>query len=74
LLLNQQNISKMDYYEYAQKVWQTFEMKNFREYYDLYLKTDVLLLANMLINYTIMSLEDDGLDPSHYVSTCTWNV
>jgi hypothetical protein len=64
----------MDYYEYAQKVWQTFEMKNFREYYDLYLKTDVLLLANMLINYTIMSLEDDGLDPSHYVSTCTWNV
>ncbi|GBB96028.1 hypothetical protein RclHR1_26690001 [Rhizophagus clarus] len=67
LLLSQQNISKEDY-EHAQKVWQTFEMKSFGEYHDLYLETDVLLLADVFMNYTIMCLQDDGLDPSHYVS------
>ena len=43
-------------------------MKNFEEYHDLYLETDVLLLADVFMNYTIMCLQDDGLDPSHYVS------
>ncbi|CAB5369714.1 unnamed protein product [Rhizophagus irregularis] len=66
-LLSQQNISKEDY-EHAQKVWQTFEMKSFGEYHDLYLETDVLLLADVFMNYTIMCLQDDSLDPSHYVS------
>src|SRR5215216_1042149 len=66
-LLSQQNISKEDY-EHAQKVWQVFEMKNFGEYHNLYLETDVLLLADIFMNYTIMCLQDDGLDPSHYVS------
>ncbi|CAI2197282.1 19623_t:CDS:1, partial [Funneliformis geosporum] len=63
----QQNISKEDY-EYVQKVWQTFEMKSFEEYHYLYLETDILLLADVFINYTIMCLQDDGLDPSYYVS------
>ncbi|CAI2198080.1 19333_t:CDS:2, partial [Funneliformis geosporum] len=66
-LLSQHNISKEDY-KHAQKVWQEFEMKNFGEYHDLYLETDVLLLADVFMNYTIMCLQDDGLDPSHYVS------
>ncbi|CAG8505748.1 17406_t:CDS:2 [Cetraspora pellucida] len=61
------SINKEDY-EHAQKVWQIFEIKNFEEYYDLYLETDVLLLADVFMNYTIMCLKDDGLDPSHYVS------
>src|SRR5581483_8791934 len=42
-LLSQQNISKADY-KYAQKIWQEFGMKNFGEYHDLYLETDVLYL------------------------------
>ncbi|CAI2199802.1 12969_t:CDS:2, partial [Funneliformis geosporum] len=63
----QQNISKENY-EHAQKVWQVFKMKNFGEYHDLYLETDILLLADIFMNYTIMCLQDDGLNPSHYVS------
>ncbi|PKK65417.1 hypothetical protein RhiirC2_715563 [Rhizophagus irregularis] len=66
-LLSQQNISKEDY-EHAQKVWKIFEMKNFGEYHDLYLETDVLLLADVFMNYIIMCLKNDGLDLSHYVS------
>ncbi|CAB4484717.1 unnamed protein product [Rhizophagus irregularis] len=66
-LLSQQNISKEDY-EHAQKVWQIFKMKNFREYHDLYLETDVLLLADVFMNYTIMCLKNDGLDLFHYIS------
>ncbi|CAI2198534.1 18509_t:CDS:2, partial [Funneliformis geosporum] len=44
------------------------KMKNFGKYYDLYLETNVLLLADVFMNYTIMCLKDDSLDPSHYVS------
>ncbi|CAG8764398.1 6760_t:CDS:1, partial [Racocetra persica] len=66
-LLSQQNISKKDY-EHVQKVWQIFEIKNFGEYHDLYLETNVLLLADVFMNYTIMCLKDIGLDPSYYVS------
>ncbi|CAG8461141.1 12480_t:CDS:2 [Funneliformis mosseae] len=43
-------------------------MKNFGEYYDLYLETDILLLVDVFMNYTIMCLNDDDLDLSHYVS------
>ncbi|CAB4378154.1 unnamed protein product [Rhizophagus irregularis] len=43
-------------------------MQSFGDYRDLYLETDVLLLADVFMNYTIMCLQDDGLDPSHYVS------
>jgi len=32
------------------------------------METDVLLLADVFMNYTVMCLKDDGLDPSHYVS------
>ena len=43
---NMSNISKSDY-EHAQKVWRAFDLKNLGEYHDLYLKANVILLANM---------------------------
>jgi len=53
-------------YEHAQKVWKQFEMKSFREYYDLYLKTDVFLLADVFVNFRDICMDNYDLDPMWY--------
>ena len=55
-------------YAHAKDVWKTFEMKSMREYHDLYLKTDVLLLADVFENFLDMALEHFKVDPCHYVT------
>src|SRR6266480_7402400 len=60
-------ISQEDYH-HAQKVWKTFGCKNLGEYHDIYLKTDVLSLADVWTEFRKMSMEYYELDPSHYVS------
>ena len=45
--LNLSGISESDF-NLAHRVWRKFGMKNLRDYHDLYMKTDVLLLSNIL--------------------------
>ena len=45
--LNMSSISKEDY-QHAQRVWKEFGIHNLGDYHDLYLRTDVVLLANVL--------------------------
>ena len=65
--LNSTGITDADY-AHAKDVWKTFEMSTMREYHDLFLKTDVLLLADVFENFRDMALEHFGVDPCHYVT------
>ena len=63
--LSDEDISEKDYI-HAQNVWEKFNMKTMREYHDLYLKTDVLLLADVFENFRDVCLENYALDPAWY--------
>ena len=63
--LNDENISPEDY-THAQNVWDHFDGKTMRDYHDLYLKSDVLLLADVFENFRDLCLENYKLDPAYY--------
>ena len=57
-----------DEYERALQIWKRFNIKNLGEYHDLYLMTDVLLLADIFENFRDMCLETYKLDPAYYIT------
>ena len=63
--LNDEGISDEDY-EHARKVWETFEMKNLKDYHNLYNQVDVLLLADVFENFRDICIKNYKLDPAHY--------
>ena len=66
--LNNEDISDEDY-KHAQKVFKTFDCKTIRDYHDLYLKTDALLLADVFENFRKTCLKHYNLDPAHYYTS-----
>ena len=57
-------------YDHAKKVWETFNLKNMAEYHELYLKSDVLLLADVLTeSFRKTCLQYYKLDPCHYFTS-----
>ena len=63
--LNMSRVSNQDY-EHACKVWRDFGIRNLGEYHDLYLRIDVILLANVFESFRHVCLDNYGLDPAHF--------
>ena len=61
-------IGKKDYSK-ANNIWNVFKMNTMGDYHDIYLKTGVLLLADVFEKFINMCLGYYGLDPCHYFSS-----
>ena len=62
------SISKEDC-QHAQKVWEEFGIRNLGDYHDLYLRTDVALLANVYEAFRDTCLKHYKLDPAHFYTS-----
>ena len=58
-----------DDYQHAQRIWKEFRIHNLGDYHDLYLRTDVVLLANVYEAFREMCLEYYKLDPVHFYTS-----
>lgn len=65
--LRKEDIAEEDY-KRACDVWNVFECRNLGEYSDVYLKSDVLLLADVFENFRTVCIKVYGLDPCQYVT------
>ena len=53
-------------YNHFKHVWKVFKCKKFKDYHELYLKVDSLLLADIFENFRNMCVNTYQLDPVHY--------
>ena len=67
-ILTDEHISN-EAYDHAKQVWKTFKLKNMGEYHNLYLKSDVLLLADVFEQFRKTCLKSYKLDPCHYFTS-----
>ena len=56
-------------YEKAANIWKVLKIKNLREYHDLHLKTDVLLVVDVFEKIVETCLSYYRLDPCHYFNS-----
>ena len=63
--LTDESINQKDY-EHSQRVLKEFNCKTVGDYHDLYLKTDVVLLAEVFQTFRKPCLDAYKLDPLHY--------
>ena len=73
--LNKEHITDEDY-THAQKIWDTFNIKNVDECHDLYVQSDTKLLADVFENFRDKCIEMYKLDPAHFLSApgLAWQV
>jgi len=67
-LMNNEHITDEEY-QHAQNVWKKFGLSLMGEYHDLYLKSDILLLADVFENFRKACQQYYELDPAHYFTT-----
>ena len=60
--------------EHVSKTWNNFNCKTFKDYHDLYLKMDVLILADAMETFRQFFLEHHEIDPAYCFSApgLTW--
>lgn len=73
--INNETVS-IENYNHAHYVWQNFNIQNLGEYSDLYMKTDILLLADIFENFREKSVQCYRLDPaySYTLPNYAWEV
>jgi hypothetical protein len=64
--LTEEGISDDEYHR-ALEVWEALGCQTFKDYHDFYLKTDVLLLADVSENFREMGMQYYDLDPAQYL-------
>ena len=67
ILINE-HITDEDY-QHAKNVWNTFKLQSMGEYHDLYLKSDILLLADVFESFRKTCLQYYKLDPCNYFTS-----
>ena len=73
--LNMKDIDDIDY-RHGNNVFKGFKLENVRDYHDLYVQSDTLLLADVFENFRNMCIKVHELDPAHFVSLpgLAWQV
>ena len=62
-----ENITNSDN-RHAQRVFKTFNNKNLGDYHDIYVQSDVLLLADVFQNFRNQCLKTYDLDPANFLT------
>ena len=65
--LTMENISETDY-RHANNVFKTFKLNNLGDYHDLYVQSDILLLADVFKNFGKACIKTYELDPAYFIS------
>ena len=65
--LNIKDIIDVDY-RHAKRVFKEFNIKNLGEYHDLYVQSDILLLADVFENFRNKCIEIYELDLAHFLA------
>ena len=65
--LNMEDVDEIDY-RHGNNVFKSFKLENLGDYYDLHVKSDTLLLADLFENFRDMCIKEYELDPAHFVS------
>ena len=66
--INYEHILEVNY-KHDENVWNTFNLENMGQYYDLYLKSDILLLADVFENFRKTCVQYYKLDLCHYFTS-----
>ena len=56
-------------YDHMVKLWKTFDINAWGEYYELYNVFDVTLMADAFEHFRNTALNAFGVDPMHYITT-----